>query len=89
MSSNSDLFFYRRMHDEGDVWREETWVSRMGNQVQPFFSAAVSTCVFHDGVHVIAGPDCPHNKDYNGGTDEYEPGWTVLNNRKEITYEDD
>lgn len=80
---DTDLYFYRPMKDEGDVWREESRVSFNGIQAQPFISAAVSTCVYLDGVHVIPGSDCPHSS-YNDITDEYEPGWTVLdNNRKE------
>lgn len=37
----------------------------------------VDKCVFIDGVHTYAGPDCPHGRE----TDEYgevlPAGWTV------------
>jgi hypothetical protein len=69
------------MQDEGDVWREESWTAHQGRTAPGFYHLHVSSCVYMDGNH-YAGPDCPH--DYNGNDpDELEPGWTVLNNRKD------
>ena len=39
----------------------------------------VSTCVYFNGRHVTAGPDCPHDVYNRDNPLDLEPGWTVLN----------
>lgn len=63
--------FYRPVHDEGDVWREESWSFHEGTHVSQFLPIHISHCVFVDGSH-YAGYDCPHVE-----RDDLDPGWTV------------
>ena len=73
--------FNHPVHDEGDVWREESWTYHGGQHVPRHLPMQVDICVYVDGKHAYSGPDCPHG--YNGEELlEPEPGWTVLNIRK-------
>lgn len=36
-----------------------------------------SACVFLDGHHRMAGPNCPHGPGKNEVGDNVQPGWTV------------
>jgi len=79
--------FFRPVQDAGSVWAEESWTFHGGQaapnselgQLGDELPYIVSTCTYVDGVHIQPGMDCPHS--YNGiDNDEFEPGWTVLNN---------
>lgn len=37
----------------------------------------VSKCVFIDGYHVYAGPDCPHGRENDEEGENLPRGWTV------------
>lgn len=66
------ITFHRRVYDEGDVWREESWTAHSAQEVpwDPTAPAHVS-CMYLDGVH-YEGPNCPHDS-----VDDLNPGWTV------------
>lgn len=54
--------FYRRVYDEGDIWREESWTAHSAQEApwDPIVEAHV-TCVYMDNRH-YPGPNCPHQK---------------------------
>jgi hypothetical protein len=38
----------------------------------------VDLCVFHNGVHVYAGPNCPHDRAEDETGPIQPPGWTAV-----------
>lgn len=64
--------FYRPVHDEGDVWREESWTAHSAQEVPFDITAQVHlSCTYLDGKH-YEGPNCPHDT-----PDEIPTGWTA------------
>lgn len=64
--------FYRPVHDEGDIWREESWTFHSSPEVPYDFTVeAHVSCTYMDGVH-YAGHNCPHDT-----PDDLNPGWTA------------
>lgn len=64
--------FYRPIHDEGDVWREESWTAHSAPEVPGDWVAEVHVaCTYVDGVH-YEGQHCPHNT-----PEDLNPGWTA------------
>lgn len=54
--------FYRPVHDEGDIWREESWTFHSAPEVPYDVTALVHvSCTYVDLIH-YAGPNCPHVK---------------------------
>lgn len=64
--------FYRPVHDEGDVWREESWTFHSAPEA-PYDGTAQMhiSCTYMDGVH-YGDQDCPHNS-----PEDIDPGWTA------------
>lgn len=59
------------------AWNEETgFAHRKPNYVQEV-PMQVDNCVYVDGKHVYAGPDCPHNNTTDETGFVMPDGWTV------------
>jgi hypothetical protein len=64
--------FNHPVYDEGAAWQEESWSAHGGQSAPWHLPMEVDRCVYVDGKHVYAGPDCPHDR-----PEDFDPGWTV------------